>query len=285
MDDEGELRRFLRAIEILIGEGSFEATTFEVDKFLGSDQETLLGSRVVEASAISFIITSDKLTIPDATDLRYYYFEDENLVWEKTENDEGELRRFFAGVKVLLGEDSFEDFDFAMGNLLTVDFEIALKSRVLEATLADMISNLIDGGALSGLIKEPDNGYQWYYHKTSTDSEAGVVRRGEFDLNGNIQSSDLSGFLEAIQAMKRAGLSFDNINMATISNADTLLLADAFCDYSRVIGGSIATMLNYVLKDVEHPMKPTFTDEDISYQDKQTVIAGLNGFKTFVNNI
>ncbi len=172
-----------------------------------------------------------------------------------------------------------------MDNLLNVDFVSALESRVLEATLTDMVMGLIDGGVLTGLIKEPDNGYQWYHHATSTDPLVGEIRSGEFKLDNNpdfSQYSDLSGFLKAIQAMNAAGLSYDNIDKDTIAEADSEELADAFCDYSRVIGGSIAKMLNYVLKDVVHPLKPEFDDEDINYQEKGKVILALETFKYFV---
>jgi hypothetical protein len=282
-NDEGELRRFLLAIELVLDGGEFEYATFEVDKFLGEDQETLLASQIVEASAISYIRKSDKLIKPDPDDVAtYYYFEDNVLVWD---GEDGELRRFLNGIKTLLGTSTFADFEFKMDNLLNVDFVSALESRVLEATLTDMVMGLIDGGVLAGLIKEPDNGYQWYHHATSTDPLVGEIRSGEFKLDNNpdfSQYSDLSGFLKAIQAMNAAGLSYDNIDKDTIAEADSEELADAFCDYSRVIGGSIAKMLNYVLKDVVHPLKPEFDDEDINYQEKGKVILALETFKYFV---
>ena len=284
--DEGELRRFLQAIEIILGGAEFENATFDVDKFLGEEQETLLASRVVEASVISYIQKSDKLIIPDPDDLAtYYYFEDNVLIWE---GEDGELKRFLNGVNALLGSSTFAAFEFKMDNLLDVNFDVALESRVLEATLTDMVMTLIDGGVLTGLIKEPDNGYQWYHHATSEDPFVGEIRRGEFILDANSsysQFSDLSGFLKAIQAMNVAGLSYDNINKETIANANSEELANAFCDYSRVIGGSIATMLNYVLKDVEHPLKPEFDDNDINYQEKAKVIYALDAFKYFVKEI
>ena len=40
-------------------------------------------------------------------------------------------------------------------------------------------------------------------------------------------------------------------------------------------------MLNYVLKDVEHPLKPEFDDNDINYQEKAKVIYALDAFKYF----
>lgn len=280
--DQGELRRFLQAIEIIIGEEDLQAATFEVDKFLGSGQDTLLASKIVEASAISYIQKSDKLTIPSQTET-YYYFEDETLVWE---GENGELRKFLKGIKTLLGTSTFADFVFTMDNLLEVDFEEALKSRVLEATLADMVMELLsEDGALHGMIKEPEYGYQWYHHQSSTDPDVGAIRRGEFELNGNLQYSDLSGFLKAIQALTEAGLNYNNINKDTIVACDTELLSSALCDYSRIIGTSIATLLNYALKDIEHPLKPVFNDEDLNYQDKVLVKNALDSFSYFVKFI
>ena len=99
------------------------------------DQETLLASKV-EASAISCIQASDKLTIPNREDMGTYYYLKAKALFgmERTAN-----QTFLAGVKTLLGESSFEEFVFEMDNLMNVDFDIALKSRVLEATLTDMV--------------------------------------------------------------------------------------------------------------------------------------------------
>ena len=117
-NDEGELRRFLLAIELVLDGGEFEYATFEVDKFLGEDQETLLASQIVEASAISYIRNSDKLIKPDPDDVAtYYYFEDNVLVWD---GEDGELRRFLNGIKTLLGTSTFADFEFKMDNLLNL---------------------------------------------------------------------------------------------------------------------------------------------------------------------
>lgn len=282
--DRGELRRFLVAIEIIIGDEELGTATFEVDRFLGDDQETLLASKVVEASAISYIQASDKLTIPNREDVgTYYYFESESLVWD---GEDGELRRFLAGVKTLLGESSFEEFVFEMDNLMNVDFDIALKSRVLEATLTDMVLEMIsEGGALHGMIKEPDNGYHWYHHADSEEPGVAHIRNGEYEIGGNKQYSDLSGFLKAVQAFSASGLDYNEITKEAIADANHDILSEAFCNHSRIINGSIATLLNYALKDVNHPLKPVFTDDDIDASDQDSVKDALWLFSNFVKSI
>jgi hypothetical protein len=283
----GELKRFLTAVKTIRGAGTLENTTFNVDKFLGEDQETLLNSRIIEASAISYILSSDKLLIPDSV-TPYYYLSNEDIVWERTYSGEtlediGELRRFLSGVKTLVGVNTFADLAFDMNTMLAIDFTDVVKSRVLEATITDMVTELIETGPLNGLIKQPSNNYQWYYHETSNDVNVGLIRRGEFELTNSptYQYSDLLGFLNAIQQMDSVGLNFNSVDMNTIAAINSTDLATAFWDYSRITRGSVATILNYVLKDVNHPLKPTFTDSQFS--DKQDVIDGLDIFKYFVS--
>ncbi|HHX01025.1 MAG TPA: hypothetical protein GX740_06975, partial [Acholeplasmataceae bacterium] len=177
--EDGELRLFLNSIELLLGPGeNFTDAKFDVDTILGSDQEEILESRVVEASVIKFVKESDKLVIPDNNNPTFYYFDSnyEAIVWERTfdENDnlvdEGELRRFLAGVNTLLGGNSFASFNFTMDEMLSADFSTVLDSRVLEATIAQTVSELVGtGGVLDGYILEPveHDGYQWYYHADS----------------------------------------------------------------------------------------------------------------------
>ncbi|MFA7037986.1 MAG: hypothetical protein WC200_01360 [Bacilli bacterium] len=283
----GELKRFLTAVKTIRGAGTLENTTFNVDKFLGEDQETLLNSRIIEASAISYILSSDKLLIPDSV-TPYYYLSNKDIVWERTYSGEtlediGELRRFLSGVKTLVGVNTFADLAFDMNTMLAIDFTDVVKSRVLEATITDMVTELIETGPLNGLIKQPSNNYQWYYHETSNDVNVGLIRRGEFELTNSptYQYSDLLGFLNAIQQMDSVGLNFNSVDMNTIAAINSTDLATAFWDYSRITRGSVATILNYVLKDVNHPLKPTFTDSQFS--DKQDVIDGLDIFKYFVS--
>lgn len=283
---EGELKKFLIAVKAIKGSDPLANTTFNVDKFLGADQETLLDSRIIEASAISYIKDSPKLLIPD-NQSPYYYLSNESIVWERTYTGEtledvGELRRFFTSVKLLVGGDTFASLSFNMNTMLSVDFTEIIKSRVLEATIADMVNDLISG-TLTGLIKEPTNNYQWYYHETSDDITVGSIRRGEFELTitPTYQYSDLLGFLNSIQEMDSVGLNFNAIDMHTIAATDSTDLATALWDYSRITRGSIATILNYVLKDVSNPFKPVFVDAQFS--QKQEVINGLDLFKVFVN--
>lgn len=284
---DGELKKFLVAVQSIRGSGTLETTTFNVDKFLGAEQETLLNSRIIEASAISYIKDSPKLLIPD-NQSPYYYLSNESIVWERTYTGEtledgGELRRFLSGVKSLVGGNTFDNLVFDMNTMLTIDFTDVVKSRVLEATITNMVNDLINTGALTGLIKEPNYNYQWYYHETSSDLTVGAIRRGEFELTvaPTYQYSDLLGFLNAIQEMDSVGLNFNTINMTTIAAINSTDLATAFWDYSRVTRGSIATILNYALKDINHSLKPTFTDSQFS--TKQDVIDGLDAFNFFVS--
>lgn len=284
----GELKKFLVASKIIKGTGSIENVVFDVDKFLGPDQEELLASKIFEASAIEFIKKSDKLIVPLASEGdKYYYLADTTIVWERTYSgntitDIGELRKFLAGVKEIIGTSSFADLAFTMDTMLAVNFDSVLHSRVLEATIAKMIADLITSGTLTGFVKEPASGYQWYYHKTSTDALNGVVRRGEYELTAQptYQYSDLLGLIEAIQKMNAAGLNYSNIDYNTIAAGNTNDLADALWDYSRIMRGSIASLLNQSLSGVANPLKPVFTDDQ--FTTKADVLNALVTFKTFV---
>ncbi len=289
----GELKKFLDAMDILIGEGTYGDADFSVDAILGPNQDTLLESRVVEASVIKQVKLLGNITIPDKTIpahvAKYYYFSDEDIIWERTYSDGlvtdiGELRRFLAGVDEILGVgESFATFVFNMNAMMTTDFAIVLESRVLEATVADMVDDIL-ATSLNGFIKTPADGYQWFYHATSTDLASGLVRRGEYVLTEtSFQYSDLLGFLNSIQAMEAAGLDFENITYMAIAACDSDELSTALWDYSRIMRGSIATMLNKTLEPIGSPFKPIFKDSD--FNSKADVKTKLDEFKFFVNSI
>jgi hypothetical protein len=295
---EGELRKFLVGIEVIVGTEDFENATFEADRFLTDDRDKLLSSRLIEASAVEYIRSSEKLTIPKSED-RYYYLTGD-LVWVRTydENgdlvDEGELRRFLSGIDYILyilGDDAdFETFVFEMDNFLAIDdFTVILASRVLEATLADMTEEVLASDALIGFIKEPDGGYQWFRHAESEEEGiTGVVRKGEYALTETTyQYSDLAGFLDAVRQMDDVKLNYNYINAYTIASSaseDSEKLAAALWDYSRVMRGSIATMLNEAIDSVPPTAsKPVFTDDD--FQNKDDVKKKLDEFAEFVDMI
>ena len=210
-----------------------------------------------------------KIPDKDKSEDRYYYLTGD-LVWVRTydENgdlvDEGELRRFLSGIDYILGDDAdFETFVFEMDNFLAIEnFTVILASRVLEATLADMTEEVLDSeadsGALKGFIKEPDGGYQWFRHAESEEEGiTGDVRRGEYALTETTyQYSDLAGFLDAVRQMNAANLNYNYINANTIASSasdDSEKLAEALWDYSRVMRGSIATMLNEAIDRISVP--------------------------------
>lgn len=256
--EDGELRKFLKSIDLVLGGGDFETAEFNIDVILGPDQEDILDSRIVEASVIKQIKAESSLVIPDENDVAtYYYFQDEELVWERTFSsgvmtDEGELRRFLRGIDIMLDGNDFATYSFTMDDMLTVDFSQILPSRVLEATIAKTITDLLaPGAALDGFIDTPVDGFHWYHHATSTND----VRNGTFELTTapTYQYSDLLGFLIAIQKMDEAGLNFNNVDMATIKLTDSDDLSDALWNYSRVVRGSVPTLLNTVLDDAGIP--------------------------------
>ncbi|NLM32392.1 MAG: hypothetical protein GX204_06605, partial [Acholeplasmataceae bacterium] len=250
-----------------------------------------------------YIRSSEKLTIPDKSEDRYYYLTGD-LVWVRTydENDdlvdEGELRRFLSGIDYILyilGDDAdFETFVFEMDNFLAIeDFTEILASRVLEATLADMTEEVLASEALIDFIKEPDGGYQWFHHAASEETGiTGVVRRGEYALTETTyQYSDLAGFLDAVRQMDAVNLNYDSIDAYAIASSasdDSEKLAEALWDYSRVMRGSIATMLNEAIDRISvppifEPFKPVFTDDD--FQNKDDVQEKLDQFAAFIDMI
>ena len=210
--------------------------------------------------------------------------------------DIGELRKFLNAIDSILGGTSdYDTFEFDMDNFLAIkDFTVILASRVLETTLADMIEDLLDpADSLFGFIKTPDNGYQWYYHATSDAAGlTGEVRRGEYVLTETtFQYSDLAGFLDAIKFMNEANLYYDDIDAYAIADSvddDTDSLASALWDYSRIMRGSIATMLNEAIKraidGVSLPgfiVVPDYDDED--FDSKEKVVDKLKDFAYFIN--
>jgi len=292
--ENGELRRFIKAIKLLVGnDGNFTDAQFDVDTILGSTRDEILESKVVEASVIKAIKESNKLVIPDASNLTYYYFDDsyQELAWERTFasdgtiTDIGELRRFLNGVSALLGGNSFQEFGFTMDEMLNVDFAIILESRILEATIAKTISELVmPGGILAEFILEPAEygGYQWYYHANSDNP----VRNGTYQGPlAYVQYTDLKGIIDAIQAMNNSGVHFNTITLTNIVMADTIAFANALWDYSRVIHGSIATILNKVLTDFGIPEAVlrfnTGSGNVIILDSKTDLINGLNQMKYF----
>jgi hypothetical protein len=274
--EDGELRRFLAAIEIIIGSNAFSTATFEVDKMLGDDQETILASRIVEASAIKFIKDEDKLVIPQPSQVgTFYYLSDEEIVWEKNGDDIGELRRFLAGVKALIGTGTFEDFEFTMDAIFEKDFSNVLPSRVLEATIAQTLDELVTTGVLVDFVRVPDNGYHWYFHETSAID----VRNGTFELTPTTyQYTDLLGLINAVKAMNDSGLSYSSITLANINATDSEELSDALWNHSRIIRGSIAKMLNTALSNAGIPYQ---FDENF-FSSQAQVKAGLDIMKMFM---
>ena len=56
---EGELRKFLVGLEVIVGPaGDLEDAEFSANRFLDEDRDKLLNSRLIEASAVEYIIAS-----------------------------------------------------------------------------------------------------------------------------------------------------------------------------------------------------------------------------------
>jgi hypothetical protein len=114
------------------------------------------------------------------------------------------------------------------------------------------------------------------------------VRKGEYALTETTyQYSDLAGFLDAVRQMDDVKLNYNYINAYTIASSaseDSEKLAAALWDYSRVMRGSIATMLNEAIDSVPPTAsKPVFTDDD--FQNKDDVKKKLDEFAEFVDMI
>ena len=142
-----------------------------------------------------------------------------------------------------------------------------------------------EGGALHGMIKNRTKHTTGTIMRTARNPGLLNIRNGEYEIGGNKQYSDLSGFLKAVQAFSASGLDYNEITKGSNADANHDILSEAFCNHSRIINGSIATLLNYALKDVNHPLKPVFTDDDIDASDQDSVKDALWLFSNFVKSI
>ena len=132
-----------------------------------------------------------------------------------------------------------------MDEMLSANFSTVLDSRVLEATIAKTVSELVGtGGVLDGYILEPVeyDGYQWYYHADSNNPVRNGTYVGELAAP---QHTDLLGMIIALQAMDAAELTSIVLIMILLKELALLKhLQMHSWDHSRVIQGSLEHMLN-----------------------------------------
>ncbi|MGI6677109.1 MAG: hypothetical protein ACOX5N_06600 [Bacilli bacterium] len=130
---EGELRKFLVGIEVIVGTEDFENATFEADRFLTDDRDKLLSSRLIEASAVEYIIDSAD-SEGGALSGALYLPEDletNNVNWYRSGG--GELDRFLDAIEIIVGDGGeYGDANFAVDTILGAEREVLLDSRVVE---------------------------------------------------------------------------------------------------------------------------------------------------------
>jgi|GEM_PF-2115771 len=237
---DGELRKFIKAIEVILPSGDIENADFSVELMYNkSDQEieTLFASQIITDSVIQEIDANNPGTI-NTTRIR----------------TPGELPRIIKGFRVLIPGGDIENIDFDIDYIMSLshdDLDTIISSRVLEDSIIDAVEPMFESGGIVHL-----------YFKTP--SEIGSQWQRIYNSDGSLQKEgELLLFIEAIQMMEDAGMRYDQIGIDGVVNSDSEKLADAIL-HSPLIHASISKMFNQILVDAElhdEPLSPYPIDD------------------------
>ena len=228
--NDGELIKLLRGISKL-GTGAIDANT--VLGLSEANIHTVSLSRVI-ADIFEAVFTDmvsptgsnpDLLVIPSG------------LTWYSTSTETGELEYLLIGLKLLVPSNDIAQANFDVDNLLDLDIDQLVLSKVLEATIAREVEPIITTGALSAFINptlpnsEP---YVWYV-----------------DEDPNYAQGDLVPLIKAIRDMRDLGIDYNNFDYASMVAAiNTDQKAETLADIllsSRVFEFSLDKMFNQLL--------------------------------------
>ena len=113
---EGELRKFLVGLEVIVGPaGDLEDAEFSANRFLDEDRDKLLNSRLIEASAVEYIIASAD---PVDGDLRgTLYLQRTCKPTTPTGIHRRRLDHFPGAIKIIVSEDGYDTANFTVDTI------------------------------------------------------------------------------------------------------------------------------------------------------------------------
>jgi hypothetical protein len=133
--EDGELAKALKALREL-GLATMDANIdFQplFDEVNGDQEEVILASMVVEATIINKLQTE-----ADSGNLKGVLYIPENTNWYKTEDDDGELRKFLRSIDLILGEEgdlNDSEVNISLSSLTGENQEDILKSEIVKETI------------------------------------------------------------------------------------------------------------------------------------------------------
>jgi len=273
---DGEIRKLLVAVYEMSVDHTINGIEFDINKIIkkGVDitgEYLIFRSRIIEYSAIEYILNNpidgDEYIIPSSIDPTFYYFHGSymELNWYKTPTERGELRLVLDALTAILDTGTtdgdskpiYNDYDsvtYDMEIFYNKDFNTILRSRTMEASIANMVLDILtrtDTLGLGNYIEPSSNipfGYLLYIDENATDGAATLKMTG-----------DLIGLLNALDTMSKTDLksttsSVYDVSVQTIYT--TMLSIDgksnllkALFDDSRIIRYSNSKLFTKFITD------------------------------------
>lgn len=252
----GELEYLFLGLKEMVGLNDLSSFNVTADELLDKDIDLIIRSKTLEATIIEKHIKplygvggslENKLDVPS------------NVEWYQTETKAGELKPFFEGIDLLIGNSTIAAFTPSVDSILNLDHETIFKSVVLEHTMVNNhIKPLIISGSLQPFINEKKldgSDYQWLIDRTI--------------LNG---SSDSLEFLAAIRDLNTIGINYNNLTyngfVALFADEtkpkqtnDILVKSEIFAhSFGKMFGNLLTPTLNISVKQ----------DKDSSYWGSTT---------------
>lgn len=252
----GELEYLFLGLKEMVGLNDLSSFNVTADELLDKDIDLIIRSKTLEATIIEKHIKplygvggslENKLDVPS------------NVEWYQTETKAGELKPFFEGIDLLIGNSTIAAFTPSVDSILNLDHETIFKSVVLEHTMVNNhIKPLIISGSLQPFINEKKldgSDYQWLIDRTI--------------LNG---SSDSLEFLAAIIDLNTIGINYNNLTyngfVALFADEtkpkqtnDILVKSEIFAhSFGKMFGNLLTPTLNISVKQ----------DKDSSYWGSTT---------------
>ena len=269
-EEKGELKYFLAAIDILLGEDAESRKNlnkFNVDitsayKSLTNedDRTVLLSSCVIAATLRHNFADHDQLkeNIPneeeagiDLSDADQWYTIDAN----RNPSNDKELWKLLSSIHMLLGNSFNAETNISIQQLFENDNFVPdldeeknnsivkynylhnfLQSKVMEKVFVGIVKGILVEGFMNSFMVTPTpGGYQWYEYQYLRDHD------GDPDYE-----YDLLHMIESLYQMEKANLgykTFESPSLSKLNDIETDKLADAFV-ISRAFRGSIEKALN-----------------------------------------
>src|SRR5690554_4153854 len=184
----------------------------------------------------------------------------EGLVYYSTLEDEGEMYNFFVGAKEIIGEDSIEDLNIGIEDVLDINLEKVFSSKILKSTIVENHLKGMPSEENLGkyIVDNYENGdeFDWYIGENpenpSGDSVPLINALANLDdLGINYATMNYSSFLSVLQA---------NPNGAQEINDEVLS--------SAVLNASMPKMLNELINvqgELNLNIYPNYNKTDLDY--------------------